>query len=161
MAPLFGVPMKARSPVEAFERHVYPEPNSGCWLWTGGTLVCGGYGMLYAAPLRVRAHRWSYEHFKGPIPEGLDVCHKCDTPCCVNPDHLFLGTRQDNMNDAKNKNRVAKGERHSQAVLTETQVKEIKSAIGSGAHGSELARQYGVAPMTISDIKKGRTWGHL
>lgn len=84
--------------------NVEPEPNSGCWLWTAG-LGGSGYGALrYGTP--TRAHRVSYMVFVGPITDGLFVCHRCDTPLCVNPDHLFLGTAKDNAVDAMRKGRL-------------------------------------------------------
>jgi hypothetical protein len=87
-----------------FERMYIPEPNSGCWLWTGGT-TGAGYGIFTMSnrakrsARSARAHRVSHELFNGPVPPGLVVRHKCDTPLCVNPNHLQVGTQQDNMND--------------------------------------------------------------
>lgn len=100
----------ARKPIAAavrFMAHVSPEPNSGCWLWTAA-ISTNGYGLLSTTRSRqVRAHRFAYESMHGPIPDGLYICHRCDTPSCVNPDHLFLGTPRDNLNDAKSKGRYA------------------------------------------------------
>lgn len=79
------------------EAYSIPEPNSGCWLWLGTT--SNGYGRIDHGGKTLRAHRASYEEFVGPIPKGFCVLHRCDTPCCVNPEHLFLGTQQDNMSD--------------------------------------------------------------
>lgn len=98
-----------------FERMYIPEPNSGCWLWTGGGSRYGVFTMSSRAKRSARsvpAHRLSHELFNGPIPRGLIVRHKCDTPFCVNPDHLEVGTQQDNMNDM-----VARGRspRHTKA----------------------------------------------
>lgn len=77
-----------------------PEPNSGCWLWQGQTMPVG-YGRYrpIGAPQKVLAHRHAYTLAVGVIPDGLLVCHKCDNPSCINPDHLYCGTPQDNMND--------------------------------------------------------------
>jgi HNH endonuclease len=95
-------------PVEdRFMEKVIPEPNSGCWLWTAG---CNnkGYGDFDVGVREVSAHRFSYELFKGPIPKGMFVCHKCDVPSCVNPEHLFLGDQRANLQDASKKGRLKK-----------------------------------------------------
>lgn len=92
-------------------RHIEPEPNSGCWLWMAQT-VLGGYGrtqigvqVQYARAPKVLAHRAMWMEVHGPIPAGLDVMHRCDVPPCVNPAHLTLGTRRDNIQDAIQKGR--------------------------------------------------------
>lgn len=92
--------------IGSFHGKYIPEPNSGCWLWTAGVGI-GGYGRLWCgAGLTRYAHRFSYELAFGPVPSGMFVCHRCDTPACVNPDHLFLGTHRDNMRDMQQKGRV-------------------------------------------------------
>jgi hypothetical protein len=102
--------------IDRFLAKYVPEPNSGCWLWTAH---CDrqGYGTLTAMPEEsakgkrwpFMAHRISFEQFRGPIPEGMCVLHKCDVPSCVNPDHLFLGSNADNMADKVAKGRQARG----------------------------------------------------
>jgi hypothetical protein len=83
-----------------------PEPNTGCLLWLG-KVGTDGYGLFKVGGKRRAAHRVSYEIHKGPIPPGLWVLHRCDTPACVNPEHLFLGTHADNMRDMVAKGRMA------------------------------------------------------
>lgn len=94
----------SKSPLELFEQKFTPEPNTGCWLWLGGTQAAG-YGFFKHAG-DTTAHRSSWILYRGPIPEGLHVLHKCDVRQCVNPDHLFLGTQVDNMKDMAAKGRA-------------------------------------------------------
>ena len=148
-----------------FERHYIPEPNSGCWLWLGR--LDRGYGLFRMDPKKPGhgAHRASYQIFKGEIPAGLMVCHHCDVRCCVNPDHLFLGTGFDNMQDAAKKGRMnwppgskrylPFGEKHHKATLTEDQVRYIYS---SPKTGRALAKEFNVSGNTISRIKNRITW---
>jgi hypothetical protein len=82
--------------IERFEKKFCPEPNTGCWLWHGATTV-GGYGVCGGRKHRSYAHRWSYEHFVGPIPDGLEIDHLCRVRCCVNPDHLEPVTHEENL----------------------------------------------------------------
>jgi hypothetical protein len=89
----------------SFEDSYTIEPNTGCWLWTGA-YTWNGYGRFHLIGKGVvRAHRHSYEMKCGKIPEGLVACHKCDQPACCNPDHIFIGTQQDNVDDREYKNR--------------------------------------------------------
>jgi hypothetical protein len=123
-----------------------------CWLWTG-TKNGYGYGIfLLPGEVQVRAHRYSYEHFKGPIADGLVVMHSCDNPPCVNPDHLSLGTKADNNRDTAQKCRHNYGTDHWNGKLTEAQVKTIKS---SPKTTRQLADHYGVNYSTVHRIRSG------
>lgn len=137
-----------------FEMKYVPEPNSGCWLWTSGW-DRDSYGIMSG---NVRANRASYEMHIGPIPYGMHVCHKCDTPPCVNPSHLFLGTNEDNTKDRHAKGRTAKGSRNGYAILSESQVIEILSLDGPCKDVAEL---FNVSISTISHIRTGRSWKHV
>ena len=101
------MPIRRKTLEEFFWERVSPEPNSGCWLWTGRYQTFG-YGdiQLYRNAPHISAHRASWSIHSGDIPDGMCVCHKCDVPECVNPDHLFLGSQQDNMLDAHKKGRL-------------------------------------------------------
>jgi hypothetical protein len=106
-------------------------------------------------------HRISYRIHHGEIPEGMSVCHKCDTPRCANPDHLFLGTHKENMADRIPKGRSPRGSKHPGALLVESQVLEIRLRLSQGQRAYVLANEYGVASSTIGNIKRCRTWKHV
>jgi hypothetical protein len=138
---------------------VSPEPNSGCWIWTG-TANKDGYGQFGIGPSRSeKAHRSSYRIFKGEMPGKKLVCHKCDVPSCVNPDHLFLGSALDNTTDAKNKGRMAFGTRSGVARLTEEDVRFIRRSAGVAAR--IIAEKIGVSRGTVEAVRDGRTWTHV
>lgn len=143
------------SPQEALAKYSAAE-HSGCTLWTG-TKDSGGYGRVYWGNAAYSAHRFSYELTNGPIPDGMLVCHKCDTPSCINPDHLFLGSPQDNMNDKIAKGRAPRmaGEGAPNAKLTWAAVRDIRT---NKEKPKILAEKYGVRRSTISVIRCGKVW---
>lgn len=149
---------KRKSLEARFEEKYIPEPNSGCWLWTGA-YDRGGYSTLSHLNKPVIGHRVSYELFKGKIPAGQNVCHSCDNRACVNPDHLFLGTQRENVEDMLQKGRQRRGSTHGMAKLTEADVAEIRATKGVTQYA--LAAQYGVTRSAIADLLKGRSWAHL
>lgn len=153
--------MKKRPLGERFEEKIFPVPFSGCWLWTGYTDKKMGYGMIWNAGTMVLAHRASYEIYIGKIDGGLHVLHRCDVPCCVNPNHLFLGTNIDNVNDKVKKGRSAslKGEKHPGRVLTEKDVLSIRSDTESSHY--EIAKIFGVDRSTVGYIKSKKLWSHV
>ena len=104
------------------------------------------------------AHRLAYAFAVGEIPQGMDVCHRCDNKTCVNPQHLFLGDRKANMQDCVEKGRHRYGERHGQAKLTEAMAIAI---LIDGRTQEVIAAEYGIHQMTVSDLKRGKTWKHL
>jgi len=107
------------------------------------------------------AHRLSWWLVYGEIPEGLCVCHHCDTPACVEPTHLFLGTHQDNRDDAVRKSRHARGEKSGHAKLTEQDIIDIRAAIAAGETNLSIAKRYPVNDASISNIRIGHTWKHV
>jgi hypothetical protein len=150
---------------ESFVSRIAPS-ESGCWEWTGGRSK-KGYGAIKqrafnGMPHQAKSHRLSYELFNGPIPEGMFVCHKCDNPGCVNPDHLFAGSAADNVHDC-----AAKGRRvdmlkvKSGAKLTRGDVESILSKMLAGSCDSDLANEYGMTQASIFKIRRGDGWSDV
>jgi hypothetical protein len=139
-----------------------PEINKTCWEWIGQSLV-SGYGRMRFDGTYQSSHRISWQMHYGSIPKGLNVLHKCDNRLCVNPEHLFLGTQQDNMIDMVTKGRgnPPRGKFHTFAKLTEEQVIEIYKRAKNGDGLTALARNFNVHMTTVFDIKTQRTWKHL
>lgn len=138
------------------------QKGPGCWLWTASKRW-DGYGRYNVQPgkRQLTAHRYSWELANGPIPEGMGVLHKCDTPACVNPDHLFLGSHKENMRDAYAKRRHAHGDRATRRKLSEADVADIlRNPPTTGKHGNvkEYAARYRVNPGAIHAILKRRYW---
>jgi hypothetical protein len=131
-----------------------------CWLWSGAK--CDrGYGNVRWGPRgktkQLKAHRLSFEYANGKIPDDLCVLHKCDTPLCVNPAHLFLGTRADNNADkvAKGRQPHHRGETNPRAKLTKEDALDITKMLNAGVSQAEIARMFGVHQTQISRVKRG------
>ncbi len=125
-----------------------------CWEWLGAGKG-NGYGNVNVGQANKTSHHYAYELFCGHVPDGLDVCHTCDNRWCVNPDHLFLGTRMENMDDCKSKGRTAGGNRKH---LTECQVQEIRRRLNAGVSASKVAVQMDVNYYTVTAIKRGESY---
>lgn len=133
-----------------------------CWPWLSGTnaLGYGGISTGKRPAASLLAHRVSWMLHQGQIPDGLDVLHSCDNPPCVNPAHLWLGTRADNNIDRhlKGRDAVLPGEKNGRAKLTSAQVLEVRAARGKQA---DIGRRYGIIQSTVCAIKARRLWKHL
>jgi hypothetical protein len=157
IAVLGGKAKPRKSALERFEENIRKDPNTGCWIWVG--YMARGYGTFKVngqkSPIKVS--RWAYEYFKKEkIPSTkVFVCHTCDVRACVNPDHLFLGSNQDNMDDAKAKYRFQYGEKHHQSKLTKSQVGEILELRRQDYTLQAIADKYGVTKTSIGRICKG------
>jgi len=153
---------ETRTLPERFWSHV--QRTDDCWLWTTAKNP-KGYGIFNIDKKRNKnelAHRISYRLVLGAIPDDLRVLHHCDTPSCVNPSHLFLGTPGDNMVDKVAKNRQQKGEGVPNAKLTDAQVIEIRQRYRAGdISQAQLAREYGVTHATMGSLLHRKTWHHL
>lgn len=141
----------------------YVNKTDTCWLWVG---YKGHYGygkITNEQGKQVRAHRYMYEKYKGKIPEGMKILHKCDVTACVNPDHLFLGTQKDNVKDMMDKNRGGyksfHGEKHWASKLTMEQVERIREMYALGDYyQSQLAKKFGVSQQVISKVVNYKAW---
>ena len=136
---------------ERFERQINKTPT--CWLWTGKGRA-GPYGQMSYRNSMILVHRLAILFEGIDIPSNMDVLHRCDTPLCVNPDHLFLGDHRDNMQDKAKKGRAP-------SKLTAAQVVKISQELARGRSANSLSIEYGVVPHTIGDIRDGVTWTHI
>jgi hypothetical protein len=133
--------------------------EDACWQWYG-SLNGTGYARLEFKGKSLFAHRVTWELFNGPIPAGMCVCHRCDNRRCVNPAHLWLGTKGENNADRDRKGRTSRGRERAiaSAKLIEAQVIEIRDAAGKQR---DIARAYGISQNHVSRIKRGLHWAHI
>lgn len=157
---------QATSPKARFAAKYEVEGTTGCWIWMAAKKP-SGYGNFMMCKVNgrgtfVNAHKASWLLHKGPIPDGLCVLHHCDNPQCVNPAHLFLGTKKDNSQDMLAKGRggpvATGGEAHPVSKLTSVKVRQMREARARGALLAELATQFGVGEPTVWYACAGRTW---
>jgi len=154
-----------RDPVKLFWLHV--NKTDTCWLWTGSKYP-NGYGQRSHVSLDQYAHRTSWILHFGPIPVGQQVLHRCDVPACVNPEHLFLGHVNDNMQDCINKGRFNlvnfsshPGERHPRSKLTNAIVIEARRLHKTNVPVKTIAATFNVSLGCIEDVLYGRSWKHI
>lgn len=139
-------------------------PHLGpCWVWRGAKARNGrGHFTPHKGEPTVVAARYAYASRIGPIPHGLFVCHRCDNPSCVRPDHLFAATQSDNLMDASRKGRLNVGTRNHNAVLTDDIVAEIRSLHARQKESMRsMARRLGVSRTSIKQALSRETWRHV
>ena len=137
-----------------------PEGPKACRLWQRARSKAG-YGQVRVAGVAIYAHRIAYVLAVGSIPPGQHVCHRCDTPACCEPTHLFAGTPSDNLSDAAKKGRLARGARNIQTKLTEANVATMRAEWANGVPVLVLARKYGVSTGTVYPAIARRTWKYV
>lgn len=151
---------KTRNIEEALYSRFKKNDDNDCWNWIGRK-DRDGYGGVILNGKNIRGHRLSYAYFNNVTVKSLEgflVCHKCDNPSCVNPDHLFLGTVKDNLMDARDKGRAFVGEKNNKAKLKSLDIPIIRN--DSRKHAI-IAKDYNVTRATISNIKRRSTWKHI
>ena len=154
---------KKRSDMDIFISHVTPKGTDDCWLWEG----CKwgkDYGSGWINGHKDGAHRVAYQLFVGEIPDGLEVMHSCNTPMCVNPKHLSLGTHAQNMaQTAKRRKSMspARGTRHGLAKLTDEKAEQARQLSRQGLSFKRIGVMLGVSGTSIRNVVRGVTWTHL
>ena len=136
--------------------------EDGCWDWTAHQGFWG-YGVIWAAGTMQKAHRVSWAIHNGAIRPGTCVLHHCDNPPCTRPDHLYLGSLQDNMDDMVRRGRgnAPRGENNKSAKLTEAQVRLICAELKTGVSQPSIAARYNISTFQINAIKNGHAWRHI
>ncbi len=162
---------RSRTPItERFGRYVYLSLNTGCWEWRGAKNE-HGYGVIGKGGGKksgnIKAHRLSYQIFRhANLAREQFICHRCDNPPCVNPDHLFVGTQRDNIADmiAKGRNSnppIRYGESNHNAKLTKKSIPKIRRLFKRGTSSRKIARLHSVDKNTILAIINHKTWRHV
>lgn len=145
---------------ERIARRITVDPDTGCWLWSGGK--AHGYAMIWYDGGQRRGHKLMYQLLVGPVPEGQVVRHTCHRPSCICPDHLQLGTQLDNQADMLAAGREAKGEQHGMAKLTEDAVIVMRGLYATGRYTQRaLGRMFGVTQTLVGHVVRGTIWTHL
>lgn len=152
---------KFKTSDESFLSKFNAVESEKCWEWSS-TIESSGYGIFTFNKKTYKSHRYSYEFYNKIAPLSLFVCHRCDNRKCVNPNHLFLGTHKDNMEDMAKKLRGTNGEKNTQSKLNTNDIISIRSAYNNlDIKMSEIAEIYGVSKGAISFLVRGITWRHI
>lgn len=160
---IFGIKMKKRdinwngTPEERLMKKT--RKTDTCWLWEG-LILNNGYGSICIGGKQVSTHRLSYSIFNGEITNNLCVLHKCDIRNCINPEHLFLGTKSENNTDCAKKGRRARGEKHHNSKLSNKSVSEIRKLLLSNISKAEIGRKYGVSRTAVYYISTNKNWNN-
>lgn len=153
---------KRKKLIQRIEDRIFYSPD-GCWYWIGALWSHSGRGRIQVWGKSRIAYRVIYQLQKGSIPEGKMLCHRCDNPVCVNPDHLFVGTAKDNFDDFINKGKIRpvfRGEKNGSAKLSDKDVLEIRSLRGKCTN-VELAKRFKTNDSHISMIQRRQLWTHI
>ena len=154
--------------MDRFNRKYEVDLNSGCWLWSDALDVYG-YGRLQIDGKPLKAHRVAFQIFNGEIPDGKIICHKCDVRCCVNPEHLFVGTWQDNVSDMMKKGRYKvggkphPGGKNGRAILSDGDAAGLllRKIRGEKVSPKAEAAAWGMSRSSIDRLINGKAWKHL
>lgn len=133
--------------------------TESCWIWEGTKYK--GYGCIQIKGKHCRPHRLLFEHFKGEIPKGMSLCHFCDNPSCVNPDHLWIGTTQDNSNDMIKKGRSLKGTKNHKCIIDDDKALYIRFLCDNGYSVLSISKYFDISRGAIYAIKYRKNWKHL
>lgn len=154
-----------KTALQRFEEKIQPITESGCWIWTGALVDDRNrYGSFYFGNgERERAHRASWRFYRGEIPDDLCVLHKCDVMECVNPNHLFLGTNKDNVDDKMKKGRHQPllGESHGNSKLNDDKVLMMRGMYADGKTSYEIAKIFGVGKSMAHLVCSHQNWKHV
>lgn len=139
----------------------YRVEENGCFVVTSHRLNKDGYSGLYHNGRHQRAHRLVYQECFGELPDDLVVRHKCDNPCCINPEHLESGTHTENMRDAVNRRRNAYGERNGRTVINEETAREVKRMVGEGKSTIEIMKELNLKEHIVRRIRERKAWKYI